>query len=175
MSGGMTLSASPITYQDGMVFHPTASGVLSVKQRAANGRCVAANRAATSGGSADANTAPKYLELTYRSAPLPSGEVKGTAIVKSGGGGGALASSDSTDSPASGANASTYTSAFTFGALAEATLITEPPYEWPARTTGPSTDLRYVATTAASAANPRSVFGTARTLYPSLSSKSTTP
>src|ERR1700733_7049865 len=138
----MTLSASPMTYHEGIVFHPTASGVLSVKQRAANGRCVAANRAATSAGSADANPAPKYLALTYRSAPAPADVVNGTAIVKSGGGGGALASSDSTDSPASGANASTYTSAFTLGALAEATLITEPPYEWPARTTGPGTDLR---------------------------------
>jgi len=64
MSGGMTLSASPMTYQDGIVFHPTVSGALSVKHRAANGRCVAANRAATSAGSADANTAPKYLALT---------------------------------------------------------------------------------------------------------------
>src|SRR6476661_9167335 len=60
MSGGMTLSASPMTSQEGIVFHPTAFGALSVKQRAANGRCVAANRAATSAGSADANTVPKY-------------------------------------------------------------------------------------------------------------------
>src|ERR1700685_3209332 len=130
MSGGMTLSASPMTYQDGIVFHPTASGVLSVKQRAANGRCVAANRAPTSGGSVDAYTCWKYLAWTYRFAPWPSGGGKGTAIVKSGGGGGALASSDSTDSPASGAKASTYTKAFTLGALAEAPLMTEPPYEW---------------------------------------------
>src|ERR1700735_3368832 len=99
----MTLSASPMTYQEGIVFHPTASGVLSVKQRAANGRCVAASRAATSGGSADGNTAPEHFALTYRSASLPSGVLKGTAMVKSGGGGGALASSDWTDSPASGA------------------------------------------------------------------------
>src|ERR1700722_19284938 len=126
ISGGMTLSASPMTYQEGIVFHPTASGVLSVKQRAANGRWVTANRAATSAGSADANTAPKYLELTYRSASLLDPGM-GTAIVKSGGGGGALASSDWTDSPASGANASTNTNALTFGALAEATVITDPP------------------------------------------------
>jgi hypothetical protein len=59
-----------------------------------NGRCVAANRAATSAGSADANTVPKYLELTYRSASWPLDAVKGTAIVKSDGDGGALASSD---------------------------------------------------------------------------------
>ena len=83
----MTLSASPMTYQEGIVFHPTASGALSVKQRAANGRCVAANRAATSAGSADANIVPKYLELTYRSASSPLDAVKGTAIVKSDGGG----------------------------------------------------------------------------------------
>ncbi|MGC2492312.1 MAG: hypothetical protein WA410_05660, partial [Candidatus Binatus sp.] len=68
------------------------------------------------------------------------------------------------DSPASGANASTNTNAFTFGALAEATLITEPPYEWPTRTTGPATDLRYVEMTAASAESPRRVFGRARTV-----------
>ena len=29
-----------------------------------------------------------------------------------------------------------------FGAFAEATVITDPPYEWPTRTTGPGTDLR---------------------------------
>jgi hypothetical protein len=86
--------ASPMTYQEGIVFHPTASVALSVKQRSANGRCVAANRAATSAGSADANTVPKYLELTYRSASLPLDAVKGTAIVKSDGGGGALSSSE---------------------------------------------------------------------------------
>src|SRR3984957_20890089 len=91
ISGGMTLSASPMTYQEGIVFHPTAAGALSVVQRAASGRCVAANRAATSAGSADANTVPKYLELTYRSASLPVAVVKGTAIVKSDGDDGALA------------------------------------------------------------------------------------
>src|ERR1700683_4839332 len=166
MSGGMTLSASPMTYQEGIVFHPTAARALSAAQRAASGRCVAANRAATSASSADANTVPKYLELMYRSAPLPSNV--GILIVKSDGGFGALASSNSIDSPASGANASTNTNAFTFGALAEATLITEPPYEWPTRTTGPATNLRYVEMTAASAARPRTGFGRARAGQPSL-------
>src|SRR6202451_767997 len=102
MSGGMTLSASPMTYQEGIVFHPTAAGALSVVQSAARGRCVAANRAATSAGSADANTVPKYLELMYRSAPLPSNV--GILIVKSDGGFGALASCDSMGSPAAGPN-----------------------------------------------------------------------
>jgi hypothetical protein len=60
----MTLSASPMTYQEGIVFQPIAAGALSVKDRAVKGRCVAARRAATSGDSADANTNPKYLEFT---------------------------------------------------------------------------------------------------------------
>src|SRR5215813_6032378 len=53
--------------------------------------------------------------------------------------------------------------------------MTEPPYECPTRTTGPETVLRYVEMTAASASRPRSVFGSARTSYPSLSRRSTTP
>src|SRR5579871_3183015 len=65
MSGGMTLSASPITNHEGIVFQPTSAGALSVRQRAAKGRCVAARRAATSGDSADAKTTPKYFAFTY--------------------------------------------------------------------------------------------------------------
>ena len=64
ISGGMTLSASPMTYHEGIVFQPIAAGALSVKQRAAKGRWVAARRAATSGNSADAKIAPKYFAFT---------------------------------------------------------------------------------------------------------------
>src|SRR5262245_35637453 len=42
-----------------------------------------------------------------------------------------------TDSPSSGTTPATYTSPVTFSEL-PATVITAPPYEWPARTTGPS-------------------------------------
>jgi hypothetical protein len=41
MSGG-TLSASTMTNHEGIVFQPIAAGALSVKQRAAKGRCVTA-------------------------------------------------------------------------------------------------------------------------------------
>jgi hypothetical protein len=89
----------------------TASGALSVKQRAANGRCVAANRAATFAGSADANTVPKYLELTYRSSAVGCRESthrESTAAAER--------SRVLTERfPASGANASTNTNAFRSG------------------------------------------------------------
>ena len=64
MSGGMTLSAFPMTYHEGIVFQPIAAGALSVRQRAAKGRCVAAKRAATYGDSADAKIAAKYFAFT---------------------------------------------------------------------------------------------------------------
>ena len=47
-----------------IVFQPIAAGALSVRQRAAKGRCVAANRAAIPGASADAKTASKYFAFT---------------------------------------------------------------------------------------------------------------
>ena len=59
----LILSASPMTYHEGIVFQPM-TGALSVKQRAAKGRWVAARRAATSGDSADAKIAPKYFAFT---------------------------------------------------------------------------------------------------------------
>src|SRR3954447_15201543 len=47
--------------------------------------------------------------------------------------------SDATDSPLSGMNAATYTSPTTFGSL-PASVITDPPYEWPTRITLPDDD-----------------------------------
>ena len=50
---------------------------------------------------------------------------------------GFAAASWTTDSPWSGAKASTYTRAFTFGLPVAALVTTAPPYEWPTSTIGP--------------------------------------
>src|ERR1700722_8172057 len=56
--GGITRSASPMTYQDGIVFQPSAAGALSFSAVLVSGRCVVAMIDAVAAGTSEAKTAP---------------------------------------------------------------------------------------------------------------------
>ncbi len=57
-AGGITRSASPTTYQDGIVFQPSAAGAFSFSALPVSGRCVTAMSDDTAAGTSDAKTAP---------------------------------------------------------------------------------------------------------------------
>ena len=86
----------------------------------------------------------KRLGLMYRSTSPPVSGTKlktwvGSPARHDGdwpGGGGTL-ERDASDSPSSGAKASMYTRAFTFGFPVAALVMTAPPYEWPTKIIGP--------------------------------------
>src|SRR5205809_1088360 len=94
----------------------------------------------------------KRFGLTYKSTSPPVSGTKLRTLVGSParhdgdwpGGGGTL-ERDASDSPSSGAKASTYTSAFTFGFPVAALVMTAPPYEWPTNIIGPVMLWRKIA------------------------------
>ena len=102
---------------------------------ATSGRCACAMNAATSSGTSAQKMSWKRSGSTD-SSTLPSGSGRGWRKFPIASDGKRVCRSV-IDSPSSGMNALTYTSAATLSE-APATVITQPPYEWPTRTTGPS-------------------------------------
>src|SRR5450830_1161424 len=139
---------------DGMVFQAGA-GEASFSAASVIGRWPAAIRRALASGKSAANWSWNLLCWMYRSLP-PSAKATGGASVGPRVLPGNLPDRPTAVSPASGANAATYTSALTLLAPVAAALITEPPYEWPTSTTGPLTLFSTAATEAASVLTLRS-------------------
>src|SRR5256885_6277048 len=143
-NGGITRSSVPIRYQDGIVFHAGTPDFSPCTLRT-SGRCSEARTAALSDFKSFAKHEEKRLGLMYKSTSPAIGTKLKTCVGSPPrheplwpGGGGTVARSPR-DSPASGTNASTYTSAFTFVVPVAAVGMTAPPYECPTRMIGPAT------------------------------------
>ena len=133
-SGAIGWSAVPNTPQDGFV-RQAAAAACSSNAEATSGRCACAMNAATSSGTSAQKMSWKRSGSTD-SSTLPSGSGRGWRkfpIASDG----KRACRSVIDSPASGMNA---LDVHERGDLvrAPATVITQPAYEWPTRTTGPS-------------------------------------
>src|SRR5678815_2415571 len=140
-TGEMTRSLSGITYQLGLVFHAAAVTVAS-NAAPTIGICESAMNCAVLASTSAQNPAGN-LALSKNTKP----SAEGTAG-SCGASAGAFLRIAPTGSPASGANAATYTRRSTFGSL-PASVITTPPHECATSTTGPSIEAmtRFVAAT----------------------------
>src|SRR4051794_8115514 len=132
--GAIGWSAVPNTPQDGFT-RQAAAAAGSSNADASSGRCACAmNFASLSGtsaqkmswkrsGSTDSSTPPSGNDLGWRKLPIASdGKRVWRSVI---------------DSPSSGTNPDTYTRPVTFSEV-PATVITQPAYEWPTSTMGPS-------------------------------------
>ena len=110
-------------------------------------------------GSTDTSTLPSGNGVVWRKLPIASDGKRACRSV--------------IDSPSSGTNPATYTSPATLSE-APATVITQPAYEWPTSTTGPSSCSMTAPRYEASLATPRRGSAAARIVCSSPSSRSNT-